>query len=69
MPLSYGAEKVKCPFYKKETKNCICCEGSFSESCIYNFGTSLLKKKHQVLYCNNQFQNCPHFLDVNEKYR
>ena len=68
MPYSYGAEDVKCPFYKIETKNSIKCEGFFCESCVHDFKTAKKKKKHKELYCNADYKSCPHFVDVNSKY-
>ena len=68
MPVSYGSEDVKCPFYRTETKNAIKCEGAFSASCTFCFFDSFKKKDHKTKYCNNDYRNCPHYIAVAKKY-
>ena len=64
----YGAENTKCPFYEDETKNSIKCEGVFSKTTEQNFENSTIKKEHKKKYCDNNYSECKHFKNVNEKY-
>lgn len=64
----YGSQDVKCPFYSKETKNTIKCEGVFCESCVYIFFSAIKKRSHKRQYCNTHYENCPHYADVIKKY-
>lgn len=65
----YGAESVKCPFYSDETKNTIKCEGTFSAFNAFVFGSAAQKKKHKHKHCNWDYIHCPHYQQVQEKYK
>lgn len=69
MPSCYGSEDVKCPFYKQETRSAIKCEGDFAESCTYGFKNPDKKKKHKERYCNTDYKKCPHYSEVEAKYK
>lgn len=67
---SYGEEKVKCPFYKEETKNSIKCEGIFGCTCVHNFASSKEKKNHKEKYCDEfYFKKCILYQSVNSTYK
>ncbi len=68
MPVQYGSEKAKCPFYNVETRNTIKCEGVFSKTCTHNFENAIKKKKHKEKHCNSDFKKCSHYEKVNAKY-
>lgn len=69
MPTSYGSVRVRCPFYKEETKNSLKCEGTFCESCIFAFKTTFEKEVHRDKYCIRDYENCPHYSLVDDKYK
>ena len=71
MPQSYGSEKVKCPFYEEETRNAIKCEDFIGATCKRGFKTAKLKYVHKSKYCDvlDNYMNCPHFKQVDKKYR
>lgn len=68
MSQNYGAEYVKCPFYFEETTNTLKCEGDFSNTCIFVFKNRLNKNLHKNQYCKSNYEECPHFLKVRNKY-
>ena len=68
MSQNYGAEYVKCPFYREETKNTLKCEGEFSETCTFTFQHRQNKNLHKAKYCKTEYCKCPHFLKVRKKY-
>lgn len=69
MSTTYDSVKVKCPFYNDETKNKIKCEGAVSKNCEQNFQTALQKKKHKEKFCDRDYCSCPHYKQVNAKYK
>ena len=68
MPQAYGSEKVKCPFYKEETKNSIKCEGVISINCTQTFEDAHKKISFKSKYCEKDYFNCEHFIQVEKKY-
>lgn len=66
--MQYGSEKVKCPFYKEDTKNSIRCEGVISIACSNNFEAAEKKRQHLELYCEKEYEKCPHAKVLYEKY-
>lgn len=68
MPTVFGSENVKCPFYDTETRNAIKCEGVFSKTCDQNFENAEIKRKYKEKYCNEGYDNCPHYKQVYSKY-
>ena len=66
--MEYGAELVKCPFYKDESKNSIRCEGIISITCSSNFGSTKEKKKHREKHCCDKYKDCDIYKLVDMKY-
>lgn len=53
---------IECPFYIKENRTCIVCEGSIKNTiAIHEFRTDYEKQNYQVYVCGeNQGEKCPH---------
>ena len=66
--MEYGAENVKCPFYKSETRNTVKCEGIISETCSNNFSTSKIRRKHYKEKCCNNYKQCKIYRVLELKY-
>ena len=68
--MDYGTVDVKCPFYKEETKNSICCEGDFGSSCIHIFKSRNYKNKHKEQFCNLfDFKKCSLYQSIFATYK
>ena len=61
---------IECPFYIKENRTCIFCEGSIKNTIVtHNFRTDYEKQNHQVWVCGeNQGKNCPHHQTLMKLY-
>ncbi len=64
----YGAQDVKCPFYKSEKDKSIKCEGLLSVFCVHSFRGKQQKEKHERNFCKTNYRQCPHFKIINDKY-
>lgn len=55
---SYKTAKV-CPYYKKDTPNCIFCISFFEQSSlVLTFGDRGDKKEYQRRYCDGNWEKC-----------
>ena len=68
MSESYCDKSVRCPFYRKETKNSLKCDGLISNTCNHNFETAIQKKKHKSNYCTWDYFNCHYYKQINIKH-
>lgn len=57
---------IECPFYIKEGKKFISCEGLLDNtSTVQQFETDLFKKSHQYNFCCvNGGKKCPHYRNI-----
>ena len=53
---------VLCPYYRKESKNVIFCEGYISRGINLSFETSKNKAAFKRKYCENNYFNCPFYV-------
>ena len=55
----YGSQDTLCPFYRREDKNAIKCEGIMDDSFISQyFCKSKDKQIHKDVFCNHRYGNC-----------
>ncbi len=61
---------IECPFYLKEGKGFITCEGVLSKkACKHTFPTDEEKRKYEIDYCSVKGgRNCPHYRAVSTLY-
>ena len=56
----YDNPSVKCPFYKRESKQEICCSGLSEGSVIHiAFSNGGNKKSHRQTFCRLNYKRCP----------
>ena len=66
--MQYTSVDVKCPFYFKDTRNTIKCEGIITSTCINTFGTAKTKKDHYEEKCCNKYRGCKLYRVLEQKY-
>lgn len=69
MSTSYESQKVKCPFYKKDDKNTISCEGTeMAQTLTLRFGSGTQKSCKMEKYCNQKYESCEIYKAIMKKY-
>lgn len=69
MPVSYADKNVLCPFYKETEPRKIRCEGYTEETSeVTTFPTDNAKKDFLDGSCCGDYQNCPKFKALWNKY-
>ena len=65
----YGSQDVKCPFYKKDNKTKIICEGVINDTCTQPFKSTKKKEIYKNNYCCTfHYKECPYFKLLDRKY-
>ena len=60
LPESYLSKDVKCPYYRKDIQNKICCEGIDYDGTIHLNFTSLKKRTvYEKSVCCGNYKLCP----------
>lgn len=58
----YTTSSAKCPFYKRESKQEICCSGIVDDSVLHiAFANKLNKDEFKRTYCARCYQKCQLF--------
>ena len=62
--------RIMCPFYVRESKTAIVCEGVIGDTlCAQKFPSISEKARHEVDYCSREGgRRCPQFRAVSLKY-
>ena len=56
----YESKTTACPFYKKEDRQTIFCDGVTDNSSVHlAFGNASDCKEHKIAYCRSDFHLCP----------
>lgn len=66
---TYGEQDIICPYYQKENKNQIQCEGLISTEYYggRQFDTPTQLKAFQKLYCKGNYKNCEYALALEKR--
>lgn len=66
--MSKDTKALRCPYYKSDTKQTICCEGIADNSVIQIRYTAIPEKlRYERLFCNGCFFRCPNAIMLNNK--
>ena len=66
----YESKEAKCPFYHKEDRYKVFCEGVENASSInLNFPNTREYKAYKEEYCNNKYYKCPIYNMLYSKYK
>ena len=66
---TWARVRIKCPFYRGETKYAVCCEGlAKRKNARRIFESEDLKKQHLETYCCNDYETCEWFQKVYGNY-
>ncbi len=62
--------RILCPYYLRESKSTIICEGAIDGTiCAQKFQSIAAKARHEVDYCSKEGgRRCPQFRAVSIKY-
>jgi len=62
--------RILCPYYLRESKSTIICEGAIGGTiCAQKFQSIAAKARHEVDYCSKEGgRRCPQFRAVSMKY-
>lgn len=61
-------KRVACPYYFGEREKDIVCNGIFSEQVQWKFNSSEDKKEWQKSCCYNCYEDCIHYLQLENLY-
>lgn len=60
---------VICPFYRKNSKESITCEGMIPDTrCMHSFRSAPERAKHMGIFCGAMYRNCEAYAAIMEKY-
>jgi len=65
-------KRIKCPFFKSDNFNSVCCEGTLAKSIIRQaFKSKMIKDDWQTKYCMDikGCETCPIYAVANIKYK
>lgn len=65
----YRSKTAACPFYKREDRQMIFCDGVTENSSVHlAFGNDIDCKEYKVAHCRMDFHKCPVYKMLEEMY-
>lgn len=66
--MNYQTKNVLCPFYVRDDKRSITCEGQITSTSTNFFGSASEKRVHFYKYCCKDYLRCEHEKNIEKKY-